>query len=149
MQKGTKTRLWSTVCLLIVAAVCVINLAQTTRRVPPPPRYGTNLPANSVMRHEQRFARLREALKAHRVRGTIGYIADLPIERLRADAAAMEEYFLSQFALIPVLIDANVESHRWAVANLHSAKPADRVPTGFRIVEDFGDGVLLLRREER
>src|SRR6185436_10063290 len=135
---GTKTQLWSTACLLIIAAVCVNNLAQATRRIPPPPRYGAIIPANAVMRHEQRFARVREALKSHHVRGTIGYLADLPIERLRVDAGAMEEYFLSQFALVPAVLDANVESCTWAVANLHSATPAERVPAGFRVVEDCG-----------
>jgi len=149
MQKSTKTQLWSTACMLIVAAICVSNLAQATRRIPPPPRFGTTIPANSVMRHEQRLARVREALKSHHVRGTIGYLADLPIEQLRADARAMEEYFLSQFALVPAVLDANMESCTWAVANLHGTPPAERLPAGFRIVEDCGDGVLLLRQENR
>jgi hypothetical protein len=149
MQQATKTQLWSTACLLIVAAVCISNLAQAMRRVPPPPRYGIAAPANPVLRHEQRFARLREALKTHRVRGTIGYLADLPPERLRADSRAMEEFFLSQFALVPVVLDANVESRPWAIANLHGTRAADRVPAGYHVVEDFGDGVLLLRQEDR
>lgn len=131
------------VALVIIAG---INLAHVVRRVPAPPHF-VSAPADAVMRSEQRFARVRDALKTRHVRGTVGYVADVPPERMRADAAAMEELFLAQFALVPVVLEANGAAGRWAIANLHRAAAAERIPRGFHVVEDCGDGVLLLERE--
>jgi hypothetical protein len=61
----------------------------------------------------------------------------------------MEEYFHTQFALAPWVIEAAFGDCTWAVANLRQASAAARVPAGFAVVEDFGRGVLLLRRIER
>jgi hypothetical protein len=99
------------------------------------------------MRHERRFAAVHAALETRGIRGTIGYLADLPPDQMREDPAAMQEFFLTQFALVPVVLDADVAHFTWTVANLHAVQAADRLPAGFRIVEDFGDGVLLLRKE--
>jgi hypothetical protein len=56
-------------------------------------------PTNNVLRHERRFAAVVTALRAHDVRGPVGYVGDLPPAAMRANAAAMEQYFLSQFVV--------------------------------------------------
>ena len=139
-------RAWITITWLLVAIVGAWNIAQTSRRVLPPPRAAEALPANVVLRHERRMASVREALAAHGVRGTVGYFADLPPVQLRGDAAGMEAYFVSQFALAPWILDATSDQCEWAVANLQRVAVRERVPAAYRMVHDGGDGVLLLRR---
>jgi hypothetical protein len=146
-NKITASIAWCTFAVVAIVVVGGINLVHALRRVPPAPHYAPVVPTNNVVRHEQRFAGMRAALKTHHVRGTIGYLADLPPERMRENAAAMEELFLTQFALVPVVFETKVETCTWAVTNFHTASPAERLPPGFRVVEDFGGGVLLLRKE--
>ncbi|HUR58012.1 MAG TPA: hypothetical protein VM029_09915, partial [Opitutaceae bacterium] len=61
----------------------------------------------------------------------------------------MEEYFLTQFALVPWVLDARSMEGEWCVANLRTAPIAGRTPAGFRVTDDCGNGVFLLRRMER
>lgn len=137
---------WLTTSLLVLAVCCGINLADTARRVPPPPRLAPAAPANNALRHELRLAPVLAALRAHGVRGPVGYVSDLPPEAMRGDTAAMEQYFLSQFVLAPWILDADPSRVTWAITNLQRASPAERFPPGYTVVQDFGDGVLLLRR---
>ncbi|MSU50865.1 MAG: hypothetical protein EXS37_17550 [Opitutus sp.] len=137
---------WCALSALLLAVVCGTNLIHVVRRTPPLPRFPTGVAANAAVRNEQRFAALRRALPTHGVRGTIGYVADLPPAQLAADAHGMAEYFLAQFTLAPWVLDARLTEGRWAVANLHAAHPTERMPAGFSLVEDFGDGVLLLQK---
>ena len=139
--------IWGAICLAAIVGIVAINLAQALRRVSPAPHFTPTVPTNSVERSERRFAGLREAMKKHRVRGKVGYVADLTPERMRENAAAMEELFLAQFALAPVVLDTDLEKCFWAVTNFHEAPAADRVPQEFRVVEDLGGGVRLLRKE--
>ena len=138
-------KLWSFLAALVVAVLCGVNLVATLRRLPPTARLVAS-PPNGVMRHEARLAAARRALVVHGVRGTIGYLADLPPEQFAADAKAMEEYFMSQFALAPCVLDPRPGDWRWAVANLHAPGAVARLPAGFRRVEDCGDGVWLLQK---
>jgi hypothetical protein len=130
---------------LLIAGVSGINLAHVIRRVPPAPRSPDATATNTVLRHEQRLAPVRRALQKHGVRGTVGYLTELPAELLAADPRAMEEYFLSQFVLVPWVLDARPGAWRWAVTNFRAATPAANVD-GFRVVEDCGGGVLLLEK---
>lgn len=140
--------IWGTICVAAIVAMAGINLAQALRRVSPAPHFTPTVPANGVERSERRFASLRDAFKKHRVRGKVGYVADLPPERMRENAAAMEELFLAQFALAPVVLETEVEKCRWVVTNFHDAPAWERVPGDFRLVEDLGGGIRLLRKEE-
>lgn len=136
---------WSTISALLIALVCGLNLAQAVRRTPPPPSEPAGQPTNNVMRQEARFATLRQALQRHAIRGTLGYLTDLSPDQLATDPKGMEDYFLTQFALAPWVLDARKSDGPWAVANLRTARLEARIPPGFRLVEDLGDGVLLLR----
>lgn len=139
-------KLWITFSLFAVALVSGFNLVATVRRVPPPARIPAAEPANVVLRQEQRFAAVPAALRAHGVRGTIGYFADLPPEQLRADAAGMEEYFLTQFALVPWVLDASSDHSAWAVTNLRRGTLPERGLVGYETVQELGAGVFLLKR---
>ena len=137
---------WSLTAVVAVAITGIINLTHTARRLPPPPRAPEIAQGNPVVRHEQRLGAVARALRRHGAHGTLGYLADLPTAQLSGDASAMEDYFLTQFVLVPWVIDAGSSDCTWALANLRHATAATRVPADFSIVEDFGQGVLLLRR---
>ena len=138
-------RIWSALLWVLLAGVSVVNLMHVARRVSPPARVIEET-VNPVLREEQRFAKVVAKLHEHHVPRTVGYLADQPPEKLRADKRAMEEYFITQFVLAPWVLDANSTAFEWIVVNLRQAALAERLPAGFRVVEDFGHGVLLLRR---
>jgi len=140
MKKGC------TISALLIALFAGLNLADGVRRTPPPPSEPMGRPTNHVMRQEARFAALRQALQRHAVRGTLGYLTDLPPDQLAADPKGKEDYFLTQFALVPWVLDARKADGPWAVANLRTARSEARIPTAFHVVEDLGNGVLLLRK---
>lgn len=121
-----------------MAGVAVANVIHTARKVPSPPLEVEASSYDPLSWHEQRFRRFRAGAAAHGVRGTIGYIGDHP--------ATDDDYFYSQFALAPLVLDSDPAPHRWAVANLRTTNPEARIPAGWMIVQDFGDGVLLLGR---
>ena len=138
--------MWNTIALLVLVVVCASNVVTTVRRVPPQPRAPVPVPSNVVLQQEQRLAAVRASLQKRNVHGTIGYLADLPPNELAGNHHAMEAYFLTQFALVPLVIDARATDSRWMVANLHTTKMAERLPPGFRMAEDFGSGVALLEK---
>ena len=135
--------------MVALIAVCGVNVLATVRRVPPPSRMPAPTSVNAVMRQEKRMAKLRQALHRHGARGTIGYLTDVPAAELAAQPHGMEEYFLTQFALVPWVLDARKLEGEWLVANLRASPLAERMPAGFRNVEDLGSGVWLLQRMER
>lgn len=140
-------KLWSALTALVIAAVCSVNVIRTAQRLSPPPHYGSAAPADIVMRHEARFSRVRQSLEKRGVHGRIGYVADTPAERLAGDEDGMRDYFLTQFALAPRVLETGPENGGvWAVANLRTTSMRDRMPPGFELAEDCGDGVLLLRK---
>jgi hypothetical protein len=95
------------------------------------------------------MAAVRQALESRGVRGTIGYLADVPSADLAASPQGMEDYFLTQFALVPWVLEASMQEGEWMVANLRAASIGDRTPPGFQVVQDCGRGVFLLRKTER
>ena len=132
--------------LLVLALVCGINVVATARRIPPPPRMPPEIPQDVVVRLEQRMSGVRDALRTRAIRGALGYIADLPPTELRTSHEGMQEYFLTQFALVPWVVEPETNDCQWIVANLHTKPISERMPPGFRVVEDFGGGVWLLEK---
>jgi hypothetical protein len=136
----------NTIALVVLVAACAFNMIATVRRVPPPPRAPVAVPSNVVMQYEQRLAGVRASLQKRQVSGTVGYLADLPATEMAGNHHAMEAYFLTQFVLVPLIVDAKAEGSKWIVANLHATTIAERLPPGFRVVEEFGSGVTLLEK---
>lgn len=149
MSSGNPRRNGRVLAVAVLALVSAFNLVHLVRETPPPSRIPPDRPANPVMRQEQRLAAVRAALQRHGVRGKIGYLGDLPADRIAGDFHASERYFLTQFALVPWVLDVQLERHAWAVANLGQRSPAERLPANYEIVEEFGAGVLLLRQAPR
>ncbi len=90
-----------------------------------------------------RLSGVRRSLGDRKVSGRIGYCYFLPSEK-----ALLPDYFASEYALAPWVLDWHYTGYEWVVLNVrmrsHSA-----LPRGFSVVEDFGDGVFLLRRDSR
>lgn len=139
-------RVLARAALLIVAVLAGVNVADVLRRVPVPPRVASAAEPDSVAQMERRLAPLRAALEMRKLDGLVGYVGDVPAERVPADAQATVDYYQAQFALAPAVLDLAVERREWAVANLRTARLAERLPAGFVVAEDFGGGVALLRK---
>jgi hypothetical protein len=137
---------WHAGTLGIVMLVAVGNVVHLAQKTPPPPVESSAGPSDPVMRQERRLAGLRGSVEARGLRGTVGYLGDFPPGRGADDARGVEDYFLTQFALAPLVLDGDAERHEWIVANLRSAASSARVPAGWKIEEDFGGGVLLLKK---
>ena len=85
---------------------------------------------------DQRFA----ALKAHLpVSGVVGYIGE-------SGDSATRDYYLTQYALAPLVVDLS-PNHPFVVGNFPASAPSV-VPQNLHLVEDFGNGVMLLSDRE-
>src|SRR5580692_6518816 len=104
--------------LLGVAAVSVANLVHNLGRVAPV-RAGVPTAISPPMREEARFAGVRGTLATLGITGTIGYIGDLPHDPTDAADQAVEDYYLAQYSLAPLVLDPNADACAWAVASLH------------------------------
>jgi hypothetical protein len=138
-------RLWSAAALLLAAGVAGYNLACATGDALRPDAAPPDAPSG----HDERLAPLRRALQKRGVRGMIGYLTDQPAARFLADSAGVRDYYLTQYALAPLVLDPNPEPHAWAVGCFRHAGTPPTLPPGMRVVEDFGDGVLLLANERQ
>lgn len=102
-----------------------------------PDRYG-------VVAAEQRFASALELLPANAV---IGYISDLPL----SETAGSTAFVAAQYVVAPrSLVLASAQPTEWAVGNF--AHPEDfaaiGAQAGFTLVRDFGNGVVVYRRNK-
>ena len=136
---------WPVLALFALAIVSAVNLAAVARRVPPPPVPVPGVDPDPATRQENRLAAVRRELRARNIRGVVGYLADRPADELLRVAEGMEDYYLAQFALVPVVLDPNASAHEWAVANW-PGRPANP-PAGWKVEGEFGGGVFLLRKE--
>jgi hypothetical protein len=99
---------------------------------------------------ERRFAKLRTTLPA---RGLVGYVGDpepTGATAREANAAALlhfRRYLLAQYFLAPVLLVENLEPA--VVVGNFEVGATPPTPAGFRIVREFGDGLVLFRRTDR
>lgn len=129
-----------------VVVVALVNLMHATGRTPVPPLVASAGEPDALMRQERRLAALRRSVESRGLRGVVGYVGDLPGTRVLDEPQTVTDYFQTQFVLVPLVLDLNTEHCEWAVANLRRGPAAERLPPGFGVVEDFGGGVLLLRK---
>ena len=87
-------------------------------------------------RSDKRFAAVKSHLPAQ---GVIGYVGE-------TGDSALPDYYLAQYALAPLVIDRS--AHRTIViGNFPGTKPSE-IPPDLKLLEDFGNGVLLFARKE-
>lgn len=130
-----------------------------------------SVPVDDVAAYEARFARLRQRVPA---RGVVGYVSDPRMEPTAHDRDAGRVYFrrflLTQYALAPAILlhrqpaddpqasflafsriagdsPPNPAQPEIVVGNFHTLGLSEiRALPGLTLEEDFGDGVVLLRR---
>ncbi len=123
------------VAFLVFMLCCLLSTARIVRDAP-----RLNRPPDSAQRvagrSDQRFAAVKALLPE---RGVIGYVAE-------PGAAALGDYYLAQYALAPLVVDHST-NHALVVGNFPSSSggaPAASPSNNLELVQDFGDGVLLL-----
>ncbi len=92
-----------------------------------------------VSNFEDRIVGLKHSLPP---RGTIGYFNDS-----EPDSINWEEYWLTQYALSPLIVAKNIDNE-WVVGILHSSGLAGNryEDLGLLLIRDYGNGIVLLRR---
>jgi len=104
---------------------------------------------DEISANDRRFDRLRPELPTG---GLVGYLGDPPLGGATpsdSNAVALlhfRRYLLAQYALAPVVLVENTEPE-FVVGNFDPGTiPA--APPGFRLVRDFGAGLVLFRRSD-
>lgn len=100
---------------------------------------------DAVSRHEKRFEELRDALSTH---GVVGYVTDQQDGTGFTSQRGFDEYVITQYILAPVIV-INSREPQFVVGNFSETFSGEPRPAlqGFRLVRDFGDGVVLYARE--
>ena len=89
-------------------------------------------PDDIAARSDIRFASLKAHLPSE---GVVGYIGE-------TGESAVPDYYLTQYALAPLVVDDST-GHAIVIGNFPSSQPSE-IPPNLRVVQDFGNGVLLL-----
>lgn len=119
--------------ILLFVLCCLLSTGRILFQAPSPKRVAAD---DIAKRSDQRFAALKLRLPAS---GVIGYIGE-PGDR------AVPDYYLTQYALAPLVVDQSPD-HAIVIANFPSAA-ASEIPQNLRVVENFGNGVLLLASKD-
>jgi hypothetical protein len=92
-----------------------------------------------AQRSDLRFAELRRALPE---RGVVGYVGE-------GGESEVADYYLTQYALVPIVVERSLD-HPLVIGNFPFSRVASSpaTPKGFVLVRDFGNGVLLLAKED-
>lgn len=96
--------------------------------------------------YEYRLAGVKAVLPK---KGTLGYLSYPPLKDLMADRIETQKYFLSVYVLSPILLDYQ-NDHQLYLGNFEEG-----IPPGYLeaqklvVVQDFGNGVLLLKKGSR
>jgi hypothetical protein len=122
---------------IVVAALAVLAAMKSydlsTQQVSDP--YG-------VTAGQTRFAAALELLPAS---GVIGYLSDMPLD----DNVGSIAYMAAQYAVAPrAIVPVEKAQAEWALGNFaHPGNFAERgAQAGYRIVNDFSNGVVVYRR---
>lgn len=127
----------SAIVILILVLCCLLSSA---RLVIDAPRPGSvkNLAQPIPSRSDQRFATLKAALPVH---GAVGYVGEAG-----APVDVLSDYYLTQYALAPLVVE-NSTNHPLVIGNFPRSQPS-QVPENLKLIQDFGNGVLLFTRKD-
>ena len=132
---------------MAVALVLLYALASATAWVKTAATARGRPATDEISAYDSRFQELRTALPASGVVGYLGHPdpgGPTPGERDAASLLHFKRYLLAQYALAPVVLIESTEPE-FVVGNFDpGAVPS--APEGFRIVRDFGQGLVLFRR---
>jgi hypothetical protein len=120
--------------VVAVAALCVLSTGRFASQTAGADSSGGG--QISISEYENRFRDVRNILPE---RGVIGYLSDGGHDETLS-------YYLTQYALAPVVVDHSLQ-HPLVVGNFtdRSATRARTWPHDLVVVQDFGNGIVLLR----
>lgn len=119
--------------ILVLIGCCLLSTGRILLEAPAPRGIS---PDDISKRSDQRFALLKARLPAS---GVIGYIGE-------TGDSATPDYYLTQYALAPLVVDLS-SHHSLVVGNFPSSPPVG-IPQNLRLVEDFGQGVMLFAAKD-
>jgi hypothetical protein len=134
-RPSARARVW--IALALVLAYAGVSILRCLHRAAAwPSRAGQD----DVSAYQRRLEVLRPALPT---RGVVGYLGD-PDPNGEGALEHFRRYLLAQYSLAPLLVVENLEPE-FVVGNFHpGTTPA--APPGFRLVRNFGDGLVLFRQ---
>ncbi len=102
---------------------------------------------DGITQYENRFKELKKELPSW---GTVGYISDIPSKQLLKDTKATVNYFLTEYAVSPVVVD-NSQNHPIIIGNFQHKLTDTTVSetSKFILKKDFGNGVVLFNNENK
>jgi hypothetical protein len=127
-----------TITVALTLMLCLLSSLRAVIEAPRPSQLGAMSRA-VTQRSDQRFADLRRALPEH---GVVGYVGE-------AGDSGVADYYLAQYALAPLVVELS-QDHSLVIGNFPASQPAPLPVTvrGLVLVRDFGNGVLLLAKED-
>ena len=130
-----------TILLILFALVSNVQLFKQTATTFDSKSIGSD----EITLYEKRFKGLKEMLSSHNV---VGYITNKCLKDLTADAEATMGYYLTQYTLSPVIV-VNDPERQLVVGNFHNTATIPKISTKRNLIllKDFGNGVMLFRRE--
>lgn len=94
---------------------------------------------------ESRYEQIKKALPPH---GTVGYISNLKADDIRFDPG-FGEYYLAQYALAPLVVIYSSDQPL-VIGNFRGSTPVSSAAVpNMVLVKDFGNGIMLFRRERK
>lgn len=96
-----------------------------------------------VTQYERRFKGLKKIIRDTNI---VGYITDQEIEEMLGDINTTSRFYLTQYALSPVIVNNSLE-HDFIIDNFHSpiSNYEDFEDKGLIVLRDFGGGVILFK----
>lgn len=127
-----------------LTGVSVAELARAVGRPPPAIALGPVGPSDAVMQAEEAWAPVAQQLAARKIAGVVGYWGPVPADRLHGEGPPVERFYQAQFALAPVVLEAD-GLRGWVIVDIRAGEERPP-PPGYAVVRDFGNGRWLLRR---
>lgn len=116
--------------VLVFVLGCLLSSARLAIEAP-----RGHVPDEVARQSGLRFAAIKAALPT---RGVVGYLG--------APGDSIEYYYLTQYALAPLVVDRSL-NHPLIVGNV-PLSPTE-LPPDIEVLRDFGNGVLLLARKDK
>ncbi len=97
--------------------------------------------------YENRFENLKKALPS---RGVVGYMTDREPLEISQDVIALAAYYLIQYSLAPLIVVNSLE-HNLIIGNFYETEVDGKIleDKGLILVKDFGDGIMLIKRQNK
>ena len=119
--------------ILLFTLCCLLSTVRILRQAPDPAHVS---PDDISKQSDQRFAAVKARLPAI---GVIGYAGE-------SGNSSIPDYYLTQYSLAPLVVDRST-NHAIVIGNFPLSPPSD-LPPNLRLIEDYGNGVLLLAGED-